>query len=178
MSSAIYEGAAEVGKVQSYIGLIIACIVTIIMIGVSIYLFTVDQHTLVDDVGTVLSADCSNQVNLSDQKDKQKEIQNCNLLVKYKVNGEEYRGNLLASGNKIYNNGNVIDITYDSTNPTEITTHQIRSKTIAIILLVLGLLIGGGSYMNYYFTSKYKSYAAIQGTAATLDVISSPFRRT
>lgn len=170
-SSQIYEGTAELGKVQSSIGLIFGCLISLIFIGVAIYLFTVDQNSLVNGVATVLAAECNQSYD-----DKNRVTQICNLTIKYDVKGQSYTGNISTESSKVYNVGNIIDITYDSNNPTDVSIQKMRSKTIGIIMSVIGVIIGGAAFMNYYFTSRYKSYAALQGTTSALSVLSSPFR--
>jgi hypothetical protein len=169
IATAAYEGATELGQIQSYVGLIIGGLISIALIGCAIYLLTSNQNNLVDSTAIVQTASCVQQM-----IDKNV-TQICNLKIKYTVSGKEYIENIVATGDKIYNVNDQIEITYNSDKPSEVTTKQIRNSTIGIVLSIVGILICGCVLLNYYMTSKSKLYAASQGTATVLGVVSSPF---
>lgn len=168
----IYSGSAELGKIQSSIGLYVAMFVSIIMICIAVYLFTRKSDGLVDGKAIVQNSQCTSHYDTHAKR----MMHNCDLTVKYVVDGKEYTGKTGLTSNTAYNIGDSVDISYDPKNPTQIRPKEVSKKLIAVILSVVALLVGGGAFLNYYLTSKSETYAAAQGAATTMNVLASPFR--
>ena len=170
--STLYDGSASLGKAESYVGLFVGGIVSIILIIIAIHLLFINQSNLVDSNAIVVDSHC-----VSNYDNKEGVTYNCNLHIKYAVGGKSYSGQISTTGSTSYTVGDNVDITYNSTNPSEVTARQLRDKTLGYILLGVGILIGAGSYFNYYMTSHYKIYAAAQGASTGLDLMDNTFRR-
>ena len=149
----LYSDSASPGVIESYIGLIIA-VVGIILVIVAIYLFSVNQSNLVDETAEVVSATCIPQT------DPHGNITyDCNLDITYIVNAKEYTGKIVANSSTSYQTGESVDITYDSQDPFHVTAKQSRDKTLAWILLGIGILIVGGASVKYYMSTRFKMFA-------------------
>lgn len=170
VAASAYDGAAEVGKIQSYIGLFMGGLISISLIASAIYLFVTSDDNLVDSIAVVDDASCVQQL-IGDRM-----TQICNLKIKYTADGKEYVENIVATGDKKYYVNDKLDITYNSKRPSEVTTKQIRSSTIGIVLSIVGILICCCVMINFYMTNESKAYAAVQGTQAILGTVTSPFK--
>ena len=157
MSSQLYDGAASIGKFEGIIKLYGAAIISIIFICISIYMFLTNNSNLVNTSGKITVANCSSSTN-------------CNLRVTYMVNGTTYNGSITVPHNK-YKIGENIDITYDSTAPVNITLKKQSNITLSIVSLVCALIIGGFAYLNYYLTSNYKMFAAVEGADTVFKIL-------
>lgn len=162
IGSSIYQGSASIGKIQGYVGLFIGGFIAIILVVVALYLFSVDESNLVDVTGTVSSASCRP---LHETPEKIM-INVCDLQVSYNINGTTHTGTITTNSISTYSVGNSIQLTYDSKNPSNVTERQFRSKTIAFILLFVSILVGGGSYLNYYMVTNSEAYAAFSGASS------------
>ncbi|ATZ80262.1 hypothetical protein BMW23_0204 [Bodo saltans virus] len=161
-ANTIYNAAASAGKAQSNITAVIGTIIGIIMIGISIYLFTQNQNNLVDSTALVTSSSCLPVIT------KNESHYNCSLGIKYQIGSEQYTGKIVTNDSTQYNINNIVGITYDSNDPKNVTNHQVRSKTIGIVLCSIGIIIVVFVWINFYYVHKYKSYAAQTGTDAIL----------
>ncbi len=167
IGSSIYEGSATLGKVQSYVGLFIFGSISIILVIVAIYLFSVNESNLIDSRGTILSATCNRVMGSAGRNMSY----SCDVQVRYNVGGKDYVTNIITNGSTPYYSGSTIDITYDSNNPNQATEKKLRDKTLAFILLGIAILLGGGAYANYYMTSHSKAYAATKGASAVMRIV-------
>lgn len=95
---------------------------------------------------------------------------NCNLQVKYTVDGHEYNGHLITNDNVPYLTNNSINITYDNTNPTNIAIKQIDSKTGGLILSGIGAVVLIALWVNYYYAQTSTGYAATQGLNSIINM--------
>ena len=167
IATSIYEGSATLGKVQSYVGLFIFGFISIILVVIAIYLFTINESNLADTQGIILHSIC----NKIEGTGGNNMSYSCNLQVKYVVNEKEYIGNITINSSAQYYPGTFIDITYDSNNPNHVTEKKLRDKTIAFILLGIAILLGGGAYANYYMTTHSQAYAALEGASTAIRII-------
>lgn len=172
IGSKIYSGTAELGKIQSSIGLYVAIIVSVIMICIAIYLFTKKDDGWQNLKAIVQNSQCNSHYDKVAKRTKY----NCDLTVKYVVDGKEYTGKTGFNSDRVYNINDNIDISYDPKNPTQIRVKEMSKKLVAGILLGVALLIGGGAFLNYYLTKKSETYAAAQGAATSMNILASPFR--
>jgi hypothetical protein len=168
----LYNGAASLGQTESYIHLIIGGILSLILIAIAIHLLFINQSDLIDSTAIITDSHC-----VPNYENKGGVTYNCDLRIKYTVDGKPYSGQISStSSTSSYAAGDSVAITYNSTNPNEVTSYQIRDKTLAYILLVVGILIAGCVYYNYYMTSHSKIYAASEGAADGLNLIGNAFR--
>lgn len=172
LGSQLYDGAASLGQLKSKIGLYIALVLSVIAIGVGIYLLVTNQDTLVDGYGTITTSTC-----VPEKDPKGNVTYSCQIGVDYVVRDKMYSTSFNTVGNKRpLQHGEVYGVTYDTTDPSSATSHVVRNATIGYTLIGIGVLVSAAAYLNYYFTSKSKLYAAASGTAGVIDIVSAPFK--
>jgi hypothetical protein len=167
LAQKIYEGSAEVGSWYAYFGLIFAIIIALCMSGSSFYLFNKDESNLIKARANVLKADCQNTI-VYDSKGRAMTNTTCLLDIEYIVNNVTYKNKVTTSGTHYANQ--IIDITYDKNDPNIVSAETMSSKTMAMILCGIAILLLLCSGVNYYFTQKSKTYASIYGVASTVDL--------
>jgi hypothetical protein len=128
----------------------------IIMILCSAYLFT-HPSNYVDGTGTATDNSLCSITGKTNT---------CNTKITYVVNGKNYSGSI--TGATPYGKGITVNISYDPTNPLNVTDKQSPSWIIAGVLLAVGVCMIGGGYLNYNLTSTSKEYAAYQGAQTLL----------
>ena len=156
--STLYNGAASLGKFEGNLKLYIAGVVSIVLVILAIYMFATNNSNLVNATGKVTAITCP---------PSSSDNENCNIRINYTVNDTVYNGNInTLEGN--YKVGSNIDISYDSTKPTNITLQQKNKITLSIISLVCACLLFGIAYLNYYLTSHSSFFAAVEGAKSIL----------
>ena len=153
MSSTVSDGLASFAKIKSDIGLVVGGILATIFIVVGIYLIATDNE-FANVTGTLLSKSCIRGVN---------NTTNCNLSVTYTINGQKYTQSTSTLQNITNPINSSINLTYNKSNPTSVTVQQTSRTTIGIILILVGLAVGGVSWLGYYLTHKYKAFATFEG---------------
>ena len=161
----VYDRSANLGVFEGTLKLICGMLIALICLIIGIVLFTKNQSNLVNSVATVIDAHCSAQ------QQGRSSINVCYLKIKYVVDGRNYTGAITTSGSNMYSIGSNVDITYDSKNPLNVQSKIIRDKTIAYILIGIGLCIGVCVYVNYYMTTHYKMYAAAEGFGDAIRIL-------
>ena len=168
--SDLYDGAASLGKMESYVHLVIGGILSIILIIIGIHLLFVNQNNLVNSTAIVGSAQCVPNVGQNGT------TYSCNLQVHYVVNGKPYTNQISSDSATSYVAGDSVAITYNSSNPSNVTTQQIKDSTWGYILLGIGIVIGLCVYYNYYMTTHSKVYAAAEGAEESIGLVKDVFR--
>lgn len=157
----MFNATAELGTVRSYITFIIFSLIGAVLIFVAIVLFFKDQSNLIDSVGTVREViNCIKG---------QKQSYECELSVRYIVNGVPYQNRIQTNG-KLYNSGSNVDITYDKTNPNDVKEKTMSYRTLSYILFAFAILMISLAYGSYYLASKSKIYSAALGVDSVLSV--------
>jgi len=170
--SNLYSGAAEFGRVNSSISLVICSIIGLIFIIVGFFLLykyynDSDKHTYEVSAKILSVSSCSNNVNLM----------GCNIDLSYNYNGKNYTvNNFLYEFNKQTNLNSVIDTTtpiyINPSNPSDISQNSDNSyKVGGIIFIVLGIIVPLFSYLNWWLTRKYKTLAAVEGVQSGINII-------
>lgn len=174
LPESMYEGAAELGKFQASISLILAIIVFVVMIISGIYLYFSDQSNLVDTKAIIKDIKCEERKETHGTK--QIILYDCNITLEYDLNGKPMIAQLRTLDNvKRYNN-ETLDITYDLNNHSNVSLQIMRNSTMAIILSSIALVILGGAYLSFYMTNRFKLFASSQGASTALSIVSMPFR--
>ena len=148
----IYDNTAELGLVTSKISLIFGTVVSIILLILGFFLIFKKNNNI------KINATVESQVSCSIMP---KQPTQCNLIVSYNVNNTSYRNQVTLDGT--YNAGDTVQIQYDKTDPNNISKVQSSTVFIGIFLVVFAVLLFAGLYINYYFTSKSKVFAASEG---------------
>lgn len=166
----LYDAARSLGVFKAYLGLIITGIIGFILLIISVSLLFRDDSHLVDTRATITRSDC-----------ERKNIENnvtydCDLDVNYNVENDTYTGRIMQTSNIPLNVNNKIFVTYDKNEPSNVTPKQLRSKTTALILFIIALILVGFSGFNYFMSTRFSLYAAAQGTATTANILTRGFR--
>ena len=160
----IMNTTASIGQAQSMINAIIGTIVAIIFLIISYFLFSQNQDNLVDSVGTVTSARC-NQRSINNTT-----TYNCKLGIAHNVNTKPYNANIITNDNVPYYSQSAINITYDKTNPSNVTILQPRSKTMGFVFAGMSILLVIGVWTNFYFSQTSPAFASTQGVNSLLNM--------
>ena len=96
-------------------------------------------------------------------------------MVKYTYQEKEYNKQIFVQdGSTKYIENQPIKIKVLKKDPSVVAIDSLSGLIVGFIFLGVSALVFGGSYLNYYMTSKYKTYAAAKG----LDTVSNAvFRR-
>ena len=163
-----YEGSATLGKIVGIFGAATGIFIGLLCIGISLYMILKkNTRNIIDAI--IKKADCK-EITL--EKDKGRQItQNCVLDISYTaIDGKTYEAKLTTDGKK-YIEGQTIKVSYDITNPADVATHTVSTRTVGWIIFGIGLLIFGGSSFSLYLTLNYKMYQAAQGVGVVANVI-------
>jgi len=156
ITSDLYEGSANLGRVSSYYTAIVCIILGLIFVVVGIWmLFKKAKYT--DQV----SANITN-VNCNPQ---QMTFANCILHVSYDVDGKKYDRSIDTDDNS-YTKGTDVTVYYDPNSPDDISLTKETSsedRVGAWVFMLLGLLIAGIGWADVYLTRKSKAVAAVEG---------------
>jgi len=157
----LYSGAAEVGKIRTTIGLIIAVIIGIsFLLKKNVYTFKVSA--LID------SANC---VQIASTR------YTCDLKISYTYKGDRYPiepafFSINTSSNFPYAKGDLVDVFIDPNNPSDHSLESLQIDRIAGWLCV-GFAVGiiGIAYLMRWLSQRYKFFAAAQGIEFGVDII-------
>jgi len=167
-AESIYSDAATLGKTATYIYLIVAIIIAVILI---IYAFYINSQPQKPSVRAfIITASCTT-FNTGDRNNNIN--YSCLLNVKYKVNEIEYVNNLTTTSNNVYNPNTYIDIEYDPNNPNNINVRGMDNATQSKISVGIAVFIVAAAGISYYLSQKSTVYAAGQGVGTVVNI----FRR-
>ena len=160
------DTTAPVGQFLTGFRFIVAIIIFIILLGISIHLFFFrarnNKHTAPINA-TVLTSSC---------------VKNggCDVMLEYTVGSDKYQTPFHSSSQLMV--GQMMSIYYNPNNPRDISDDSPTTDKIgAGILVGLGLLMVGGTYLSYWLSQKYPVYASFETTATGASMISSAFSR-
>lgn len=159
MPNKLYDDASRLGSTMALIYLVIGIVIGILLLCSASIVYMKSNNNLVDTTGSVLKAECSQY------KTKDTVVYECLIDVKYTVDNKEYTRQMSTIKSSPIAAGETVKITYDKTNPIDASVKTLSNGTIALILLVVGLLIAGGATFNYVLAKYFKLYAA--GTGAS-----------
>lgn len=126
---------------------------SLILLSVGIYMKFIYKQT--DTMAKIIEViDCV-------ERDKKTQTYDCNVVIKYTVNGIEYKNKLLIENSNKSKANDDIRIDYEKNNPNKISKYTDYSKT-ANWVIIIGLLIFVYVLVNLYLVRKYKSYALMK----------------
>lgn len=166
-AESIYSDAATLGKTATYIYLIVAIIIAVILIIYAFYISSQPQRPSVR--AFIITASCTT----FNTGDRNNISYSCLLNVKYKVNEIEYVNNLTTTSNNVYNPNTYIDIEYDPNNPNNINVRGMDNATQSKISVGIAVFIVAAAGISYYLSQKSTVYAAGQGVGTVVNI----FRR-
>ena len=167
----IYGGAATFGRIEAWIGAVVATLLGLAMLVGGIMLATSHNVYTGKVQGTITQAICSQS-----QIPNQGITYNCSLVVQYVVNGTPYLLNTSVSSGTNYLQGQFISVNYNPTNPADAQVNYGSAHLTGWILIGVGLFIIVVSWLWVWVTYKSKFAAAAGGVAAGAGMIGSAIR--
>jgi len=170
----IYDSSASLGRVtgifQGITGIFIGCVVLAISI-----LLIVRKETRVIVDATIKKAECTD---VTETVNNKKQItKNCVLTLNFYTKEKNALTEVtLSSNEKSYAEGQIVKISYDSTNPLDVQMHKITLKTVGWILLAVAILIIAGSGFRIYVSRNYKLAQSAEGLNYAVGAVSDGFR--
>lgn len=153
----LYEGTAKLGKIQSYVSLIVIIIIGVILILCSFnYFFSNEKYNVIR--GKIESIKC-NTTTINNKPQT-----SCTLELSYTIDGIKYKSTL-NTNTSTYSSNQEIDIEYLESNRNNIRIPSLSNQMIGLISSGVALVIIGGAYYNYYLTTESKVYASSQGVS-------------
>lgn len=125
------------GKFASIIQIVCSVISILCLCGFGIMLFR-KKDTKVKTNATVLHGQCNSYPVKSGNSTRMKT--DCMLDIEYKV-GEEMLQAKITTNDKIHSKGEIIEVSYEPTNPADVNYNNISSRTIGKILIASGAFI-------------------------------------
>jgi uncharacterized membrane protein (UPF0136 family) len=170
-ASSVYEETSKLGKMQSFIGLIFATIVGIVLLIIG-YTFVNSNNEYIDVSGEIITVNCQDiEEHQKTKNGKEKIKKKCVLTIKYSDNDNNSYTNKLTTDDKNYSQGQIIKIEYLKSEPNQIRTPGFSDSTIGYISSGISLIIIIGAGINYYFASNSKLYASTQGVKSAYELI-------
>jgi len=176
MATAVYEDAAAFGKATSLIGSILFSFFGLIAIGLGIFFIMGKPKYTKKITGTITNDITCNKIIELQHKNQGASQTNYNCLnmnIVYTINNKTYENILSVQDSKIYQKNEKIDFYYNPKNPADIRYNSDSTRTMGIIIVSVAVVILLIIWLNYWMTSKYKLYAATQGTATGVNVFRS-----
>lgn len=148
---------ATYGRVSTGIGAVVATFVSIIFIGVGMWLIFKKNEYTGRTTAVVEKASCL----------PVKSGYNCNATVQYTVDNKKYvRDIYIAEGKQSLKNGDIVKVDYNPSNPGQVESEPgISLRTIGFISSFLGIAILVISWLTFYFTGKSKTFAQMEGAS-------------
>ena len=167
--------SASCGKFVGLSGAVVCAIIIVILCGFGIFFYRKKVTTVYNKVSaTILDAKCSQVMNNSGHNHTYITY-NCELKVKYTVDGKEYQNNV-TSNDTVHNVGETREIYYNVANPNEIVYTYVTSKSIGEILIGVGSCFVILLIIHILLTMKSGWYNRLQCLSAASNIIASPFR--
>lgn len=161
-ASTIYEDAASLGKFRVSFGLILATIISLVLIGYSVYLLFIRKNPYTETTdATILSSTCNKKTNVRSD---------CRLNINYTINNVMYLGSLDVDNQQDYNVNDIIKVYYNPSNPYDIS---LRSKKMDKTLAYTFLLLAAGVFLIalffWWLANRYKFLAAGEGVGMVVN---------
>lgn len=166
--------SASCGKFVGLSGGVVSAIIIIILCGVGIFFYRKKATSVYNTVpATIVDAKCTQYFTTSGRQSTIK--YNCELKVKYTINGEEYQ-NMLSSDDYIHNVGETREIYYNTTNPNDIKYSYITNKNLGKIFIGVGSCVVILLAVHIVLTMKSEWYNRLQCLSAVSSAVAAPFR--
>ena len=142
-SSEAGEAWTSCGKFASAVYIVCSVISILILCIIGAIMYKKKDNSIYTNA-TISDLNCKNEVIYSGKRSHNQTT--CTFKVTYTVNGKEYTGSLVST-DELHSNGEVIQISYDATNPNVIQYKHMMNKTAALwtfscggCLIVLAIL--------------------------------------
>lgn len=176
--SEIYEGAADLGRIYTTIGLVIAIVIGLVLLAVSLYLiFGKNVHTdMVLAKITTIVCGTPTVINNNTTRD-------CTTSLSFNYRGKDYTVPDFAytySGNAEPSTliGTSIKVFIDPNNPTDVSIEsKSTDRSMGLILLGLAIFLVGGAVLHWWLARRSKFLAAAEGAGAGVAAVKGIFDR-
>lgn len=165
VGSEIYEGSASFGRFWAKFSFVIAVIIGIVLIISGIYIL-VHKSNKIKTTGIIIDELPNPCQYISDSKKYQ-----CNVKVKYTVNGTTYTPTLWYSNRTFKSVGSNIDIYYRKNDPSNASLDGPTPKWVGIASIIIGILIPLFAYFIVYLTNRSKFAASAVGIGGAYDLL-------
>ncbi len=173
-SSSMVDGAADVGKINSWISAGVVTLLGAVALVIAYFLFTNPNPDSTPASGTVQPGVSCTLNKQTDSNGNTSSYYACTMTVQYNdTAGTSRSAPLSTSGSNNYQAGNSIAIEYNPTNFSDVRVAGLSNAAIGGIIVGVTLLVVGLTYVNTYFVMKSKSYAALTGTADAIGMVAS-----
>lgn len=136
LSNNLYKGMSSYGQQPATMSLIIGIIIAIILCCVAFLIFFMDNSNLVDSLGTIVAANCTQYMDIN-----RVIIYNCALDIEYNVYGQIYKARINDQTNIPYQLGSQYAISYDKNNPSSVQKQVTRNRWISSLLSSSAIII-------------------------------------
>lgn len=171
--SDVYDDASNLGVIQSFIGLIFASIIGLVLLFVG-YTYIASSNEYVGTKGKITNVLCTNVERKTSPGKKGTNTQttkSCVLTVEYLDKKTEfYKNTLNTNDNNVYKVGQTIQIEYLKSDPNQIRLPGFADSTLGYISSGISIVLILGASFNYYLASNYKLYASAQGAKTVYSV--------
>ena len=167
--------SASCGKFVGLSGGVVCAILVIILCAVGIFFYRKKSSAVYSTVSaTIVDAKCTQYTATSGRNTVIK--YNCELKLKYTINGVEYN-NSLSSSDTVHNVGETREIYYNVANPNDILYSYITNKHLGEILMGVGSCFVILLTIHIVLTMKSEWYNRLQCLNAVSSAVASPFRQ-
>lgn len=149
----VLETASDAGKIMSYIQFFGGVFIGAALIIAGVYLIFKDTSNYGKTLAKIVQATCW-------PANANRTSYNCALNLVYNIDGREYNAQL-STNDKLYNRDELIEITYNKTNPVNMEKY-IDYKKIGWILIGIGSFLILMVSVIAYFSSRNKAFAILQ----------------
>lgn len=173
-ASSVYDDASDLGVIQSFIGLIFAVVIGLILVIIGYY-FVFSTNEYIKTSGEIIFIECENIITNKTTGTRgtnktTKTTKQCTLEIKYFDSANNSYTNSIIVNDKNYSLNQKINIEYLKSDPNQIRIPGLSDQVLGYISSGISLLIIAGAGINYYFASNYKLYASAQGAKTVYNV--------
>jgi hypothetical protein len=160
-----YDGAAEFGDIEAWIGAIFATVIGLVLFIIGIV--DVSRKTSLTNTveGKITKANCG----VPYQSDNQ-QLYNCTIDIEYTVDNKKYSISISKTDNFQQIEGQTINVYYNPSTPEKGAIQSDNSKTVGIIFIGAGLLIPAFAWLWLWIAYKSKFAAAAGGVAGAINL--------
>lgn len=165
------KGVTEYGRIYAIITALFLTLISCILIGYGIFLkfVKVDPNANLNLIEKT-KATVTKNTTCADQKT------NCPVDVSFNFQGTDINATIFAPP-KEYKIGDLVPIVFNPDNTKNVMYESMSFQTVGVIMIVVGLIFIIASWTNVYFTSKYKTVAAVEGVGEIASTINNLVRR-
>jgi len=158
ISSEVYSGMEQYGKIRSGISFIYITLFAFVFVSIGGYLAFRKETYNKKVVGKIQKSNCTVITTRSSRN------YSCDLEIKYKVNDSEYVLNIIKESSTQYVLGNNIDVYVNEYNYSDATINS-GYKKLGWIMMSIAIFVWILVGLNFFLSVKYKGYAAFTGAS-------------